>query len=790
MTVPRRAAPWVALIFIALLGSCAPRRTAPPANTGYPEVPAAATAPAPPVAGGELSGRRILLDPGHGGVFRGVIGRDGLDEATVNLDVALRLRDLLSAAGAEVALTRTSDADLLTPADSTVNADLAARASLCAALRPDVFVSLHHNSNAQLDRTLNETQTYHPVGRTGADLDLARAVHKHLVQALRISPARIMAGNFHVLRAATAPAVLGEPSMLSNPDVEARLAQPRFRQLEAEAYFQGLREYFAGGVPAWTVVSDTTLQADEHVAWRFVADRIAPDDAPPLDPASVTLLVDGIATATSLSPAGDVVVWRPERPLPDGDYRCELRARNLAGRTAELTFDLRRRTTPRRIEVTRSSERGVPAPRSLLHWRALDGATPAPLRETVRIGGAGGPADSLTLAPLGAAEGWLLLPAAAHVSPAEAAASLPAGARWIWLGAGGWNARLLPGIALDERRDDAFAVDRRAPAFPVAAGSPAWLEKPGCRPLLLDADHRTPWQPSGAAPPDSLHWTTLIPALVGRRILIDPHGGAAEADGFGPLGTSGRELNLGVAERLAGLLCGAGADARLTRTDEAWVPPEAKVLQANALGAELFLTLRRAPDGGWGLAHHPGSAGGLRAARLLQETLPAPAGTAPPAIAESYDYLLRQTACPAVAVSLPLPATVADEERGRAPSHQLGVATGIFNAVAAWFAGRELLADLRDPRELLLGPTPAEGPAAAPAWVRVDGNWLWLPPLAGDPPARLPLPGADHTFEVHAGGAWELLATGRGADGAPAVRTLWSGSSAPGAPSHADGPLR
>jgi len=765
MTVPRRAAPWVALTTIALLGSCAPRRTAPPANTGYPEVPA--PAPPAPVIAGELHGRRILLDPGHGGVFRGVIGRDGLDEATVNLDVALRLRDLLSAAGAEVALTRTTDADLLTAADSSVSADLAARAALCSALRPDVFVSLHHNSNAQLDRTLNETQTYHPVGRTGADLDLARAVHKHLVQALRISPARILAGNFHVLRAATAPAVLGEPSMLSNPDVEARLAEPRFRQLEADAYFQGLREYFADGVPSWTVLSDTTLQTVEHVAWRFVPDRVAPGNAPGLDPASVALRVDGVAVPTSLSPAGDVVLWRPERPLPDGDYRCELRGRNLAGRTAELSCDLRRRTTSRRIEVTRWSEREVPAPRTLLHWRALDGDTPAPLREPVLI-------DGLTPTPPGAAEGWLLRPTAAAGAVAEPAGSLPPGARWIWLGAGGWTARLLPGIALDERHHNAFAVDSRAPAFPVAAGSPAWLEKPGCFPVLLGADHRTPWQAPRDAPPDSLRWTALIPALVGRRILIDPHGGAAEADGLCPLGTSGRELNLGVAERLAGLLRGAGADARLTRTDESWVPSEAKVLQANALGAELFLTLRRAPDGGWGIAHHPGSVGGLRAARLLQETLPLPSRVSRPSITESYDDLLRQTACPAVAVALPLPATVAAEERGRAPAHLSGVATGIFNAVAAWFAGRELLADLRDPRDFLTGRTAD--------WVRVDGNWLWLPPDAGEPPALLPLPGPDHTFEVHAGGAWELLAAATGADGSPAVRTLWSGAAAPATP--------
>ena len=38
-----------------------------------------------------IKGKRIVIDPGHGGVFRGAVGLDGLDEADVNLGVALYL---------------------------------------------------------------------------------------------------------------------------------------------------------------------------------------------------------------------------------------------------------------------------------------------------------------------------------------------------------------------------------------------------------------------------------------------------------------------------------------------------------------------------------------------------------------------------------------------------------------------------------------------------------------------------------------------------------------------------
>jgi len=60
-----------------------------------------------------VAGKRIVIDPGHGGVFRGAIGVEGLDEADVNLGVALYLWGLLEEAGAEVHLTRKTDRDFV-----------------------------------------------------------------------------------------------------------------------------------------------------------------------------------------------------------------------------------------------------------------------------------------------------------------------------------------------------------------------------------------------------------------------------------------------------------------------------------------------------------------------------------------------------------------------------------------------------------------------------------------------------------------------------------------------------
>ncbi|HOS76329.1 MAG TPA: N-acetylmuramoyl-L-alanine amidase, partial [Verrucomicrobiota bacterium] len=60
----------------------------------------------------ELSGRKVVIDPGHGGSDPGATGYDGPgkpNEADFNLAVSLKLRTLLQAAGCSVVMTRSTD---------------------------------------------------------------------------------------------------------------------------------------------------------------------------------------------------------------------------------------------------------------------------------------------------------------------------------------------------------------------------------------------------------------------------------------------------------------------------------------------------------------------------------------------------------------------------------------------------------------------------------------------------------------------------------------------------------
>jgi N-acetylmuramoyl-L-alanine amidase len=690
------------LALLALGGGCG-RPAAPPAI--------------PPVAGYEdagpdlsdldlapLRGRRILLDPGHGGRFRGALGPNGLSEAEVNLGVALYLRGLLEWAGATAYMTRSADVDLTTPDDSTLAGDLARRVALADSLRPDVFVSLHHNSNATRDPVMNETQTYYPAGREGADLDLARAIHKHMVRALGISPARIMAGGFYVLRNAPVPAVLGEPAMLSNPVVEGRLTLARSHEIEARAYFRGLLEYFAGGAPQWTTdVADTLdLRSGEPLRWRFAPGRAGD---PELDPSSVQLALDGAPTTFALDPDGRGITWRAPVPPPPGDHTLTLAARNLAGRSAARRRHVLRGPRPESPSARLAALPALPAP---WRWRRL-------------------------LAP----------------APAWSGVEVPGGA---------WRARLAGD--LDSLRGGAWSSD--LPAIPDDPARPLWLEADGAFPLVADAAGRTPWQAPGAAPPETLVWEPLLPALIGKRVVLDPRGGGTDEQGRGPSGTRGSDLDLQVAQRLAALLRGAGCVVALTRTAESWLPDEVKVQQANDGGADLYLTIARGePGSGTTARHHPGSVVGGALARHLSRALGGGA-----TVAESTEYVLRHTACPALVVELPAVAT--DEDALADPRTQDAQARALLLAVAATWQGDAVLAQAASLPEVMS----SFADARAVDWARWDGNLAWLAPyrsvpLADDTP--LPARGDHHILELHAGGSWQLWAVTR-------AGTQWTGA--------------
>ena len=160
---------------------------------------------------------KIFIDPGHGGADPGAVGSSGLTESSVNLDVALRLGELLTESRQSVKYSKTTN----------ISMTLAERARLANEWGANYFVSIH--CNAAENSTAHGTETFCYRADTTAER-LAKSVQNNLVSQIGLRDRGVKTANFTVLRLTTMPAILVELAFISNPEEERLLSSNRFRQ--------------------------------------------------------------------------------------------------------------------------------------------------------------------------------------------------------------------------------------------------------------------------------------------------------------------------------------------------------------------------------------------------------------------------------------------------------------------------------------------------------------------------------------------------------------------------------
>ncbi|OYD17319.1 hypothetical protein CH333_01230 [candidate division WOR-3 bacterium JGI_Cruoil_03_44_89] len=181
----------------------------------------------------------IVIDPGHGGCQEGAVGPKGLKEKDVNLRVALHLRELLKKERAEVILTREKDEKV----------SLDERVEISKDANANLFLSIHHNANAQLDRSINRTEIYYPWEGESPSLDFANILFHYFTRYFKLLTLPPLPAKYRVLRGNVEPSVLGESCYISNPAAEEKLGDEEYNRLEATVYFKGILEYFEREVP-------------------------------------------------------------------------------------------------------------------------------------------------------------------------------------------------------------------------------------------------------------------------------------------------------------------------------------------------------------------------------------------------------------------------------------------------------------------------------------------------------------------------------------------------------------
>jgi len=184
-----------------------------------------------------LAGITIMLDPGHGGDSYGAIGPMGrtLAEKDLNLINSKKLADRLTGLGAEVHLTRTTDADI----------SLQHRVDKCWEAKPDMFISLHVNSVAETTNAAN-IRGLSVWYRNPGSGELAQTLLETLYY---INPGtnrqrNINRSNFFVCRPGWTPSAIIEASFIINMDDFVWLIDPIQQDKMADATVEAILEYF------------------------------------------------------------------------------------------------------------------------------------------------------------------------------------------------------------------------------------------------------------------------------------------------------------------------------------------------------------------------------------------------------------------------------------------------------------------------------------------------------------------------------------------------------------------
>ncbi|NLC63513.1 MAG: AMIN domain-containing protein [Thermoanaerobacterales bacterium] len=175
--------------------------------------------------------RLVVIDPGHGGSDPGAVCGN-IREKDLNLDIGLKLKNILEERGLKVFMTRQDDTYMSTYA----------RAGMANELNADVFVSIHHNASESPSGSGTET-LYYPDTEKEA---LASAIQKSMVKNVGLKDRGVVERpGLVVTRETMMPSALVEVGFMTNSDELALLINETFRQRVAEAIAEGIMNYLA-----------------------------------------------------------------------------------------------------------------------------------------------------------------------------------------------------------------------------------------------------------------------------------------------------------------------------------------------------------------------------------------------------------------------------------------------------------------------------------------------------------------------------------------------------------------
>ena len=173
----------------------------------------------------------MVIDAGHGGVDGGATSCTGVLESTINLEIALKLDDLLHLLGINTSMIRTTDTSVHTNGNSIAQkkvSDLKERVRIVNGTEDAILISIHQNTFS--DSQYSGAQVFYAPNNESKLL--GEQLQIELVASLNPGSNRKskIAESIYLMQHINCPGVLIECGFLSNAKEEALLKDPQYQK--------------------------------------------------------------------------------------------------------------------------------------------------------------------------------------------------------------------------------------------------------------------------------------------------------------------------------------------------------------------------------------------------------------------------------------------------------------------------------------------------------------------------------------------------------------------------------
>ena len=184
----------------------------------------------------------IYLDPGHGGADPGATYKN-IEEQSINLKIAEKLKQKLETLGATVYLTRYGDYDLSVPyAINRKRSDLSRRANIINRSMCDMYLSIH--LNAETSSSWHGAEAYYD-DINSENEKIAKIIQEEFQKSLASKREYKKTDTMYLHKRIERPGVLLEVGFLSNPNDRYLLTQDTYQDKVATTIMNGIIRYFS-----------------------------------------------------------------------------------------------------------------------------------------------------------------------------------------------------------------------------------------------------------------------------------------------------------------------------------------------------------------------------------------------------------------------------------------------------------------------------------------------------------------------------------------------------------------